>query len=1171
MAQDWLMHHSRLPQYRSPFGAVACKTAVELSLAVNGCRPVDAVYLRTWRNGGDEELAQMMPAEQLDGNIHYRATYTVPSEPGIVWYYFIIRNGGAASYYGNNPAGTGGLGAAAATPPPSFQITVHLPDAATPDWFKSAVVYQIFVDRFFNGHADGRITNCKKGSLLHPYWNDAPVYVRERETGCILAYDFFGGNLAGVMAKLPYLKNLGISAVYFNPLFEAPSNHKYDTADYKTIDHMFGSNDIFRELCEKARQMGIAIILDGVFSHTGSDSIYFNKEGSYPDPGACQSPESPYYSWYHFKKYPDEYESWWCVDALPNVNELEPSYRDFIIRGQDSVLKHWMRLGAKGWRLDVADELPDQFIREFRQVMKETDRDSVLIGEVWEDASHKFSYNELRGYLRGDELDSPTNYPFRQAALDFLLGRQDAGVTQEKLLSLHENYPLQHFYASLNLVGSHDVPRILTLLGGHEAQPDLPYGEQLKRRLAPDERQLALDRLKLLALWQMTFPGVPHVYYGDEAGLEGYTDPLNRRTFPWGREEKSLVDWYKKMIALRNSWSVLRTGYWHSLAVHPDVYGYVRLTENARDVFGSPCEENTAVVLLNRSPEEITVKCDFSRWCRGMLYDVLADESEVAVGDGRVALTLKPLEGKLLLARVARKQNECGALCHPTSLPSGHGIGGLGEEARRFIDFLAAARQNYWQILPLNPAGCGNSPYQSMSAFACEPLLIDIDTLVTEGLLQEEEVAAAQCAHGIGLLPATRVDFAAVRDYKGQLFRLAFQRFCAAKPDKELAAFVAANRFWLPDYALYMALAGHFGEDAWQRWPEEIARREHSALENYTGLLASEIDYHCFLQYMFCRQWQALRQYARDKGVKIIGDLPIFVAHHSADVWVHHRLFKLDGRGNPKAVAGVPPDYFSTTGQLWGNPVYCWREMAKDNFRWWRERLSSLLALVDIIRIDHFRGFEGCWEVPADAATAENGRWVKGPGKHFFECIERYLSRLPVIAEDLGVITPDVTALRQSFGYPGMKVLQFAFAQDGNGRPEPLGCSRDMVVYTGTHDNDTTMGWYRQLAATGDTAAIDKYLGMVARNDADGVARRLVELAYQCKAGIAVIPLQDILELGSEARMNTPGTVGGNWEWRCEPGALTPELAADLAALAAKHWRGTGTILDLSQNHKKYP
>ena len=278
---------------------------------------------------------------------------------------------------------------------------------------------------------------AKKAVSLHPYWDDAPVYVRERETGRILAYDFFGGNLAGVMAKLPYLKSLGISAIYFNPLFEASSNHKYDTADYKTIDPMFGSNDIFRQLCEQARQMGIAIILDGVFSHTGSDSIYFNKEGNYPEMGAWQSPESPYYSWYRFKKYPDEYESWWGVDALPNVNELEPTYRDFIIHGQDSVLKHWMRLGAKGWRLDVADELPDQFIREFRQVMKETDRDSVLIGEVWEDASHKVSYSELRGYLRGDELDSATNYPFPPDRPGFSAGqagcRHDPGKAAEPL------------------------------------------------------------------------------------------------------------------------------------------------------------------------------------------------------------------------------------------------------------------------------------------------------------------------------------------------------------------------------------------------------------------------------------------------------------------------------------------------------------------------------------------------------------------------------------------------------------------------------------------------------------------------------------------------------------------------------------------------------------------
>jgi 4-alpha-glucanotransferase len=1042
LAEDWLLHHSRLPQYRSPFGAVSCNTAVSLALAVNRDHPVDAVYLRIWRDGRGEELVLMKPAVHQNGHTLYRVAYTVPGEPGLVWYYFIIHCGGAVSYYGNNPEGTGGLGAVSAVPPPSFQMTVHLPEAATPGWFKNAIVYQIFVDRFCNGHPDGGITNCKPGSLLHPYWNDAPVYVKERETGRILSYDFFGGNLEGVMDKLPYLKSLGISAIYFNPLFAASSNHKYDTADYKNIDPMFGSNDLFQQLCARAREMGIAIILDGVFSHTGSDSIYFNKEGNYPETGAWQSPASPYYSWYRFHKHPDEYESWWGVDALPNVNELEPTYQDFVIYGRDSVLKHWMRLGAKGWRLDVADELPDRFIRQFRQTMKEIDRDSVLIGEVWEDASHKVSYGELRGYLHGDELDSPTNYPFRQAALDFLLGRQNAGQTGEKLLSLYENYPLQHFYASLNLIGSHDRTRILTLLGGHDPQSDLPYGAQLKRRLTPGERALALDRLKLLVLWQMTFPGVPHIYYGDEAGLEGYDDPLNRRTFPWGREEKSLVEWYRRMIALRNSWGVLRTGGWCPFDVHPDVYGYVRLAENARDVFGNPCEENTAVVLLNRSQSAIVAECDLRRWCRGMLFDILDNESEVAVGDGRVTLELKPLEGKLLLARVKRQYNECGILCHPTSLPSGHGSGGLGEEARSWLDWLAAARQNCWQILPLNPVGYGNSPYQSVSAFACEPLLIDIDTLVADGMLQKEDVDSAREAHHIGSLPAAKVDYAVIRGCKEGLFRLAFERFDTVRQGGSLAAFAAANRFWLPDYALYMALAGHFGEDDWMRWPEEIAGREPNALASYAGLLVEEIDYHCFLQYMFDRQWQVIWQHARSRGVKIIGDLPIFVAHHSADVWAHRRLFKLDGRGNPEVVAGVPPDYFSPTGQLWGNPVYYWQKMAEDDFHWWRQRVARLLALVDMIRIDHFRGFESYWEVPADAATAEHGCWVKGPGKHIFDLLQRDFPHLNVVAEDLGFITPAVIALRQDLGYPGMKVLQFAFNGDGSGRPEPLGCER---------------------------------------------------------------------------------------------------------------------------------
>ncbi len=429
MPSDWLYHDSQLSLYRSPFGAAACGTAIDLRLAVAADRPAETVSLRTWREGRGEELLPMTPHGREDGAILYHTTLVAPDEPGLVWYYFVVGAKGAVHYYGNNDRQLGGPGAEYDAPPPAYQITVHLPGVTVPGWYKNAVVYQIFVDRFFNGNRGGRVKNVKPGSLIHACWEDDPVYVRERETGRILAYDFSGGNLAGVTAKLPYLRDLGVSAVYFNPVFASPSNHKYDTADYLNIDAMFGGNEAFRELCDKAGELGIAVILDGVFSHTGSDSVYFNKEGRYPGPGAYQSTASPYYPWYRFRRHPDDYEAWWGVDALPNVNELEPSYLDFIARGPDSVIRHWLRAGVKGWRLDVADELPDAFIRELRRAAKETDADAVLIGEVWEDASHKVSYGELRGYFRGDELDAATNYPFRRAALDFLLGRQDASST----------------------------------------------------------------------------------------------------------------------------------------------------------------------------------------------------------------------------------------------------------------------------------------------------------------------------------------------------------------------------------------------------------------------------------------------------------------------------------------------------------------------------------------------------------------------------------------------------------------------------------------------------------------------------------------------------------------------------------------------------------------------
>ncbi len=1147
MARDWLYHDSHAAFFRSPFGAVACGKAIGLRLAVSAGRRVDEVLLRTWRDGSGEAIIPMTLSADA-GEDFYHATLAAPGEPGLVWYYFIVRAGNAVHYYGNNERQLGGPGAVYDSPPPSFQITVHLPGAAVPAWYKNAVVYQIFVDRFYNATPGGRVKNAKPGSFIHAHWLDDPVYVRERETGNILAYDFFGGNLAGVMAKLPYLRDLGVSALYFNPVFEAASNHKYDTADYTNIDPMFGDNDLFSELCARARELGMAVILDGVFSHTGSDSIYFNKEGRYPGPGAYQSIASPYYPWYRFRRHPDDYEAWWGVDALPAVDELEPSYQDFIARGEDSVVKRWLRLGAKGWRLDVADELPDEFIRTLRRAAKEADPEAVIIGEVWEDASRKVSYDRLRGYFRGDELDAATNYPFRRAALDFLLGRRDAEATRQVLYSLYENYPRENFLAALNLIGSHDVPRVLTLLGGYEEPAGLPFGEQRRQRLGAAERELAVRRLKLLALWQMTFPGVPCVYYGDEAGLEGYAEPLNRRTFPWGSEDKELTAWYRRVIGLRNRYPVLRGGGWQPLSPHCDVFGYIRWHEDD----GSQ-DYGIAAVLLNRGDTAVRVEIDLDGRYRGLLFDALEDGAEAAAGDGRCALTLEPFGGRVLVSDSGRERGGCGILLHPTSLPSAHGIGGLGAEARAFIDFLAAAGQNYWQILPLNPIGCGNSPYQSVSAFAAEPLLIDIDHLVADGLVAAAEAAAAREACRLNHFADDRVDYPAVRQYKESVFRQAFSRFI---PGEDYGAFRRDNAAWLDDYALYMSLAGHFGDGCWQNWPPDIAGREAAALGRYAGLLAAEIDYHIFLQYIFRRQWDALRHYAGERGVRIIGDLPIFVAHASSDVWANRRLFRLDAAGSPTAVAGVPPDYFSATGQLWGNPLYDWRAMAGDGYRWWQDRLASLLALADIVRIDHFRGFAACWAVPAGAATAEHGRWVKGPGYALFAALERRLGKLPVIAEDLGTITPDVVALRRRCGFPGMKILQFSFACDRQGDPLPLGCEPDTVVYTGTHDNDTARGWYEKLDAreAAEKACADRYLG-----DGDA-AWRLIELAYGCRSATAIVPMQDILGLGGESRMNRPGTVGGNWEWRCPPDYREGELAARLADLAARHRRGAGGL-----------
>jgi len=645
-----MVHDSHREEYRSPFGAVPCRSKVNIGLRVLEAALVSLAELVVNEDGGAEQHIAMSLQENNEAGAFYTATINMPQQPGLVWYYFHLVIDGQKYYYGNNESMLGGIGRLQADTPLKYQITVFAGEARTPSWYRKAIMYQIFPDRFRNGNTGGIIDNPKRNSFIYAKWEDTPTYVKDCGTGAISRWDFFGGNLKGVTEKLEYLRGLGVSVIYLNPIFEASSNHRYDTGDYMKPDPMLGSSETFKELCTKAQELGISIMLDGVFSHTGSDSLYFNKYGNYPGIGAYQSSESPYHSWYCFKGSRDDYECWWGVDTLPNINEMDPGYLDFIITGKDSVIKHWMELGAKGWRLDVADELPDEFIRMLRKEMKEKDPDSILMGEVWEDASNKESYGRRRAYLLGEELDSVMNYPFRTIMLNFFLGRSDGRHTIAALMNIYENYPLHNFYSSMNLIGSHDVPRILTLLGEAPDEQQLSQLQKEGYRLPEDRRAIGIARLKLMSLLQMTFPGVPGIYYGDEAGLEGYRDPLNRGTYPWGSENSELLEWYRKLTSIRNSHTVFSTGKWISLELEGDLFGYIRKIEDNEDVFGEEAANGTALVLVNRSGTEgFQVAVDIGQWYKGKLFDLLSTGELVEIEDGRLDIWLEPLQGKLLM------------------------------------------------------------------------------------------------------------------------------------------------------------------------------------------------------------------------------------------------------------------------------------------------------------------------------------------------------------------------------------------------------------------------------------------------------------------------------------------------------------------------------------------
>ncbi|MEA4897654.1 MAG: glycoside hydrolase family 13 protein [Christensenellaceae bacterium] len=566
----------------------------------------DRAFLRLWWDGR-EQLIEMYPSDAL-----FEATVTLPDRPGNLWYSFFVDRADGRLWYGNAPDGQGGEGALYAEEPPGYQITVYDPNYRTPEWMRGAILYQIMVDRFCASRPAGDREPPYMG-WLHEDWYEPPALRRGGPDGDQEANDFFGGNLAGVMSKFPYFEALGVTALYFNPIFRARSNHKYDTGDYHEVDPSFGDEADFRALCATARARGMRVLLDGVFSHTGADSRYFNIRGAYDSVGAYQSKDSPYARWYSFEKWPDKYACWWGFPTLPNVRELEESYLDFIIRDPDAVCAFWVRAGASGWRLDVADELPMVFLRLLRERVKRENPDACLLGEVWEDASNKLTYGEARNYSAGDTLDSVMNYPLRDGVIGFMTGQTGAPQFARMYEHLQENYAPPFFYSLMNMLGSHDKPRIIDVLSGvGELEP--PREKRRARRLT--RAQYRLGSARFVAAWQLVcaLPGMPCLYYADEAGQTGMADPFCRGTYPWGKEDRALLKAVGAINRARLASDALKTGELRLYAPSEDVLVIARRIARGRDALGKRADNALVLCAVNRSGEAQSVHLERDEW-----------------------------------------------------------------------------------------------------------------------------------------------------------------------------------------------------------------------------------------------------------------------------------------------------------------------------------------------------------------------------------------------------------------------------------------------------------------------------------------------------------------------------------------------------------------------------
>ena len=608
-----------------PYGAVPCDAPVTLHVRPEGWEGFVrcTLLLRQEFSGQDREWE--LPAEGWDGERQrFSLTFPAPETPELCWYAFrFTRADGSVRYL--DASGW------CSEPQHRWQMTVYDAASPTPGWFGEGLTYQIFPDRFRRSHLPD-MAKMPWGRRLHENWDDIPDYLPDEDGE--YCRDFFGGDLAGIREKLPYLRELGVETLYLCPIFEASSNHHYNTGDYRRIDPMLGTEEDFRALCAEAHALGIRVILDGVFNHNGKDSRYFNADGRYDTVGAAQSQDSPYYPWFHFHPWPTDYDAWWGIRDLPAVNESAPSYRDFIFAGEDSVIRHWLRAGADGWRLDVADELPDDFIAGIRQAMDETKPGCLLLGEVWEDGSNKIAYSQRRKYLLGGETHCLMNYPFRTAALCYLRGG-DAADFRESMETIRENYPAPAFQSAMNFLGTHDTPRVLSLLG--EGQTPADKAERAAFRLRPEEERLGKERWKLASALLYAFPGSPMLFYGDEAGLQGLEDPFCRGGYPWGREDEDLLAWFRLLGRLRKRPS-LRRGDLTWLHAQGPLLAFRRQAEG-----------ETTAAAFNAGDAEAALTLP---WEGREALDLLTGQ-RFAAWEGRIALCL-PARGAVLLTEAER-------------------------------------------------------------------------------------------------------------------------------------------------------------------------------------------------------------------------------------------------------------------------------------------------------------------------------------------------------------------------------------------------------------------------------------------------------------------------------------------------------------------------------------